>query len=80
MIRARPQRLDQIAIDQPLFFVTFCTRDRKSLASLHRAHDVLQKYGHRASTEFNVALGRYLILPDHIHLFVRGGSDFVFSS
>ncbi len=26
--------------------------------------------------EHNVALGRYVIMPDHIHLFVRGGHEF----
>jgi putative transposase len=28
---------------------------------------------------FNVAVGRYVIMPDHLHFFVRGGHDFVLS-
>src|SRR5262249_47742285 len=28
---------------------------------------------------FNVALGRYVIMPDHVHLFVRGGRNFTLS-
>jgi REP element-mobilizing transposase RayT len=27
--------------------------------------------------DFNVALGRYVIMPDHLHLFVRGDQSFV---
>ena len=26
--------------------------------------------------EFNVAVGRYVVMPDHIHLFVRGDEEF----
>ena len=29
--------------------------------------------------EFSVAVGRYVIMPDHIHLFVRGGPEFLLS-
>ncbi|MEN3368597.1 MAG: REP-associated tyrosine transposase [Verrucomicrobiota bacterium] len=26
---------------------------------------------------FNIAVGRYVIMPDHLHFFVRGGDDFL---
>jgi REP element-mobilizing transposase RayT len=80
MIKDRPHRLDLIYINQPLYFVTFATRDRKEIPSLDRAQGVLEDYGHRAFERFNVALGRYVIMPDHVHLFVRGGRDFTLSS
>jgi hypothetical protein len=34
-------------------------------------------YGTRAISEFNVALGRYVVMPDHLHFFVRGDQNFV---
>jgi REP element-mobilizing transposase RayT len=37
------------------------------------------KYGKDAAEKFNVAIGRYVIMPDHIHLFVRGDSNFALS-
>jgi REP-associated tyrosine transposase len=40
----------------------------------------LEQYAHRATENFNVAPGRYMIMPDHVHLFVRGGRDFTLSS
>jgi REP element-mobilizing transposase RayT len=80
MIKDRPRRLDLIYINQPLYFVTFATRDRKSIASLDRVQLVLERYAHCAITQFNVAIGRYVIMPDHVHLFVRGGRDFTLSS
>jgi len=79
MIKDRPHRLGRIYINQPLYFVTFATRDRKSIPLLDRAQAALQQHGHRALTTFNVALGRYIIMPDHVHLFVRGGPDFKLS-
>ena len=71
MIKDRPHRLDLIYINQPLYFVTFATRDRGSIPSLHRTQIALERYGHRGIGKFSVALGRYVIMPDHVHLFVR---------
>jgi REP element-mobilizing transposase RayT len=79
MIKDRPHRLARIYINQPLYFVTFATRDRTSIPALDRAQAVLEQYGQRAITMFNAALGRYVIMPDHVHLFVRGGPDFKLS-
>ena len=80
MIKDRPHRLDLIYVNQPLYFITFATGDRKSIPSLDSARDALHQYGHSAITNFNVALGRYVIMPDHVHLFVRGGQNFIVSS
>ena len=43
------------------------------------AHLALQRYGRHAIDNFNVALGRYVIMQDHVHLFVRGGRNFTLS-
>jgi REP-associated tyrosine transposase len=80
MIKDRPHRLDLIYINQPLYFVTFATRDRKRIPSLDVAQAALEQYAHRAIENFNVALGRYVIMPDHVHLFVRSGRDVTLSS
>ena len=80
MIKDRPRRLDLIYINQPLYFVTFATRDRKRIPSLDCAQMALEQYARRGIEDFNVALGRYVIMPDHVHLFVRGGRDFTLSS
>jgi hypothetical protein len=37
MIKDRPHRLDLIYINQPLYFVTFAARDRRSIPSLAHA-------------------------------------------
>ena len=80
MIKDRPHRLDLLYIDQPLYFVTFATRDRKNISSLDRAQFAREQYARCGMTDINVALGRYVIMPDHVHLFVRGDRSFTLSS
>ena len=80
MIKDRPHRLDLIYINQPLYFVTFATRDRRSIPSMDCAQFTFQQYAHCAKGKFNVAVGRYVIMPDHVHLFVRGDRSFTLSS
>jgi REP-associated tyrosine transposase len=80
MIKNRPHRLDLTYMNQPLYFVTFAARDRRTIRSLDGARLAIERYGHRGIAKFSVALGRYIIMPDHVHLFVRGGPDFTLSS
>src|SRR5882762_6223614 len=78
MIKARPPRLEQIfqTYDPPLFFVTICTIHRRNIGDLEAAHHAFEAYVRRARDEFGVGVGRYLIMPDHMHFFVRGSNDF----
>ena len=80
MIKDRPHRLDRIFSRAPLYFITFCTRDRQKNDDLHRLAAVFRDYCTRAAGKHNIAVGRYVIMPDHIHFFVRGNPDFLLSS
>jgi hypothetical protein len=42
MIKDSPHRLDLIYINQPLYFVTFATRDSRNVPSLHPAQLALE--------------------------------------
>jgi putative transposase len=79
VIKNRPKRLDFIFSSEPVYFVTFCTRDRRPIGDLKKAQVGLEAYAERGLNEFGIALGRYVVMPDHIHLFVCGGADFVLS-
>src|SRR5262249_43367494 len=78
MIKGRPPRLGRIfqTYDPPLYFVTICTIHRQKIPDLSKAHRAFETYIRRARDEFDVTVGGYVIMPDHIHLFVRGGKDF----
>jgi putative transposase len=79
VIKGRPRRLDLLYRPAPLFFVTFCTRDRATIANLDRAHSAFREYSEKAR-ECHIAVGRYVIMPDHVHLFVQGNDQFNLSS
>ena len=79
MIKNRPHRLELIYSSEPVYFVTFCTRNRQVIPDLKKAQTALEMYAERGLDKFSVALGRYIIMPDHIHLFVCGDANFVLS-
>jgi REP element-mobilizing transposase RayT len=71
-----PPRLDRVIPNNPVFFVTACTyRRRPVLANLPVAATFVG-FAERAYHDHNIAVGRYVIMPDHIHLFLCGPDDF----
>ena len=59
--------------------MTFCTRDRKVIAHLSDVHRAFCEYSEKARDRY-IAVGRYVIMPDHVHLFVQGHNEFNLSS
>ncbi len=76
MIRDRPKRLELLYINNPLYFITFSTRDRQKIPSLSLAQIALENFGRYGVEKFGFSLSQYMIMPDHIHLLVRGEFDF----
>ena len=71
----RPPRLKVFQrYDLPLFFVTFCTHKRKLLLANQTVHDIFIAYCERGSLR-GAGVGRYVLMPDHMHLFVRLSPD-----
>jgi putative transposase len=58
----------------PLYFVTFNTYHRRKLLANGRVHDLFVAFASAGETH-GIAVGRYVIMPDHIHLFIRNGSE-----
>ena len=71
-----PARLDRIFPTFPLYFVTFCTYRRRPLLANPSLDFAFKKFLELAYTQHNIAVGRYVIMPDHIHFFVRGPIEF----
>lgn len=71
-----PQRLQWSfpVYDPPLYFITFNTHRRPKLLANHRIHEVFVEFACEAEHR-GICFGRYVIMPDHIHLFVRMGWD-----
>ena len=71
-----PPRVDWLFPSDPVFFVTACTYRRRPLLADQPAHVAFKSFSERAYDEHGVAVGRYVLMPDHIHLFVCGPNDF----
>jgi REP element-mobilizing transposase RayT len=48
----------------------------KAVSGARRGSCSIRPFAERAGRDFNIGVGRYVIMPDHVHLFVRGGEDF----
>jgi REP element-mobilizing transposase RayT len=70
----RLRRLDRIFVRTPIFFVTACSSGRRSIlanAAVHRRFIEFVKAG-----ETHAAfVGAYVLMPDHLHLFVALGEE-----
>jgi len=73
----RPPRLTWIfqSIDSPVYFVTFNTFRRQALLADAAVHATFLAFA-QAGVERGIGVGRYVLMPDHAHLFVRGAADF----
>ena len=75
-IPGRPKRLSVIyqSNSPPLYFVTISTFNRRPILDNDVAHDAFIAHT-TLLLQRNIAVGRYVIMPDHIHLFIRIGPD-----
>jgi hypothetical protein len=69
------RRLERIWIDAPIYFVTTCTRNRRSLLVRDEVAAVLINEWRAAHDRHGWAVGRYVIMPDHVHFFCRPELD-----
>ena len=56
-----------------IIFMTVCSKDRKSIFAHNDSANVILDAWREAKTWL---VGRYVIMPDHVHLFVRGADGF----
>ena len=60
--------------NSPLWFVTFGTRNRFPILANKSVHDQFISFS-RKNAQKGIAIGRYVIMPDHIHFFIRLAPD-----
>ena len=57
-----------------------CTKDRRAVLARDKVTEILIEEWRAAHERHDWAVGRYVIMPDHVHLFVRGDHSFVLST
>jgi REP element-mobilizing transposase RayT len=75
----RPPRLTWLHDSaRPFYFITFNTYKRRPILANSGVHQVFAGYCGRAE-ERGIAVGRYVLMPDHAHLFVALSEDMALS-
>jgi REP-associated tyrosine transposase len=62
-------RLETVFVDSPIYFVTACTVDRRHILASASVHKALIEFG-KHGNEHGAWLGKYVLMPDHLHAFV----------
>ena len=65
----RLHRLDCVFQDVPVYFVTLCVHARRRALDDPRVHAAIIRFGQRGIA-LGCHLGRYVLMPDHVHAFV----------
>lgn len=70
MFHQRPLRLTRLFDHvRPFYFVTFNTFDRLPLLAREEIHGTFLQYC-QGALDRGIYVGRYVLMPDHVHLFV----------
>jgi REP element-mobilizing transposase RayT len=69
MHKPRLRRLKWLFTDHPVYYLTCCTQDRGRFLANKEIHCSFKTFAEIA-TSFEVLVGRYMIMPDHLHFFV----------
>ena len=65
----QPKRLQFVSRSYPIYFVTACAEDRRPILDNPGIHHAFTTFA-KAAAEHQTWVGRYVIMPDHLHLFV----------
>ena len=63
------RRLGRVWIDWPIYFITTCTFKRRPILTCTGIANILIDEWRNAHKRHGWAIGRYVIMPDHVHFF-----------
>lgn len=73
--REHLRRLSHVWLKNPLYFVTLCCAKRRQILNQQAVADLLIQSWHDAASIHGWVVGRYVIMPDHVHFFTRAQVD-----
>jgi REP-associated tyrosine transposase len=69
------RRLERVWINAPMYFITICTKNRNTILARNEVAQILAEEWRGARDRHGWAVGRYVIMPDHVHFFCRPECD-----
>lgn len=67
------RRLESVWIEQPIFFITTCVDGRRPLLARPDVFAIIQDEFRAAPQRHGWHVGRFVVMPDHIHFFCACG-------
>jgi REP element-mobilizing transposase RayT len=74
-MRKHLRRLERVWIDWPIYFITTCTFKRRPILASTEVAKILSDEWKDAHSHHGWAIGRYVIMPDHVHFFCSAELD-----
>jgi len=65
------RRLFRVWLPQPTYFITTCVAKRRSILASAAVQRVLYEEWKQMDRRHGWAVGRFVVMPDHVHFFVR---------
>src|SRR5207249_9815557 len=69
------RRLERVWIEWPIYFVTTCTLKRRSILTSKQVASILTQEWRSAHERHGWAIGRYVVMTDHVHFFCSAELD-----
>jgi REP element-mobilizing transposase RayT len=69
------RRLERVWIDWPTYFITTCSFRRRPILASKEVAKILSDEWEDAHDRHGWAIGRYVIMPDHVHFFCSAELD-----
>jgi putative transposase len=63
------RRLDEVWVTNPIYFITTCTNGRANRLASDEFHAIATEVWRNCQAHYAWSIGRYVIMPDHVHLF-----------
>jgi len=67
--KQRLRRLELVFVRSAIYFVTTCTENRRDTLATPAIHKTFLRFG-KEGPLYGAWIGAYVIMPDHLHLFV----------
>ena len=67
--KQRLRRLEMVFVRSPIYFVTACTENRRHVLATSAIHETFLHFGKEGPLH-GAWIGAYVIMPDHLHVFV----------
>jgi putative transposase len=74
-MRKHLRRLERVWIDWPIYFITTCTFNRRPILAAEEVARILTEEWRNAHDRHGWAIGRFVIMPDHVHVFCSAELD-----